>query len=157
MSQGAICAQTRLPNASVTLTGLPVSPYRYELVFPSYGDIPANVTYWPRNSDLATVKTTYRAPVNGVGYASMYATDGKYDLEGALESRPEPEAHRKGLSWRVIRHGRRISNFEEGPPPCSCREVSPRPVASRVASAAARLVTGSRRRPVPGRVTTTRP
>ncbi len=80
----------KLPNASVTLTGLPVSPYRYELVFPSYGDIPANVTYRPRNSDLATVKTTYRAPVDGVGYASMFATDGKYDLEGALESTPTP-------------------------------------------------------------------
>ncbi|MFE9443852.1 hypothetical protein ACFYO2_33830, partial [Streptomyces sp. NPDC006602] len=35
--------------------------------------------------------------------------------------RPEPEADRKDLSWRVIRHGRMISNFEEGPPPCSCR------------------------------------
>ncbi|NGY62506.1 S8 family serine peptidase [Lentzea sp. NEAU-D13] len=81
----------KLPNASVTLTGLPVSPYRYELVFPSYGDIPANVTYRPRNSDLATVKTTYRAPVDGVGYASMFATDGKYDLEGALESTSTPQ------------------------------------------------------------------
>ena len=80
----------KLPNASVTLTGLPVSPYRYELVFPSYGDIPANVTYRPRNSGLATVKTTYRATADGVGYASMFATDGKYDLEGALESTPTP-------------------------------------------------------------------
>ncbi|MEV6237845.1 S8 family serine peptidase [Lentzea sp. NPDC051838] len=80
----------KLPNASVTLTGLPASPYRYELVFPSYGDVPANVTYRPRNSDLATVKTTYRAPVDGVGYASMFATDGKYDLEGSLESTPTP-------------------------------------------------------------------
>ncbi|KJK33868.1 hypothetical protein UK23_44560 [Lentzea aerocolonigenes] len=80
----------KLPNASVTLTGLPVSPYRYELVFPSYGDVPANVTYRPRNSDLATVRTTYRAPVDGVGYASMFATDGKYDLEGSLESTPTP-------------------------------------------------------------------
>ncbi|MCP2243969.1 S8 family serine peptidase [Lentzea aerocolonigenes] len=80
----------KLPNASVTLTGLPVSPYRYELVFPSYGDVPANVTYRPRNSDLATVKTTYRAPVDGVGYAAMFATDGKYELEGALESTPTP-------------------------------------------------------------------
>ncbi|WP_157984728.1 S8 family serine peptidase [Lentzea terrae] len=80
----------KLPNASVTLTGLPLSPFRYELVFPSYGDIPANVTYRPRNSDLATVKTTYRAPVDGVGYAAMFATDGKYDLEGALESTSTP-------------------------------------------------------------------
>ncbi|MGW4210366.1 S8 family serine peptidase [Lentzea sp. NPDC004789] len=80
----------KLPNASVTLTGLPESPYRYELVFPSYGDVPANVTYRPRNGDLATVKTTYRAPVDGLGYASMFATDGKYDLEGALESTPTP-------------------------------------------------------------------
>ncbi|MFC3890986.1 S8 family serine peptidase [Lentzea rhizosphaerae] len=80
----------KLPNASVTLTGLPTSPYRYELVFPSYGDVPANVTYRPRNSDLATVKTTYRAPVDGVGYGSMFATDGKYDLEGSLESTETP-------------------------------------------------------------------
>ncbi|MEV4318071.1 S8 family serine peptidase [Actinocrispum sp. NPDC049592] len=80
----------KLPNASVTLTGLPVSPYRYELVFPSYGDVPANVTYRPRNSDLATVKTTYRASVDGVGYTAMFATDGKYDLEGGLESTPTP-------------------------------------------------------------------
>ncbi|MEU3648431.1 S8 family serine peptidase [Lentzea sp. NPDC034063] len=86
--EGARLAKS--PNASVTLTGLPVSPYRYELVFPSYGDVPANVTYRPRNSDLATVKTTYRAPVDGVGYASMFATDGKYELEGALESTPTP-------------------------------------------------------------------
>ncbi|SFR29849.1 Serine protease, subtilisin family [Lentzea waywayandensis] len=86
--EGARLAKS--PNAAVTLTGLPVSPYRYELVFPSYGDIPANVTYRPRNSDLATVKTTYRAPAEGVGYASMFATDGKYDLEGALESTPTP-------------------------------------------------------------------
>jgi hypothetical protein len=80
----------KLPNASVTLTGLPASPYRYELVFPSYGDVPANVTHRPRNGDLATVKTTYRAPVNGVGYGSMFATDGKYDLEGSLESTETP-------------------------------------------------------------------
>ncbi|WP_439658336.1 S8 family serine peptidase [Lentzea sp. HUAS TT2] len=80
----------KLPNASVTLTGLPVSPYRYELVFPSYGDVPANVTYRPRNSDLATVKTTYRTPANGLGYVSMFATDGKYELEGALESTLTP-------------------------------------------------------------------
>lgn len=80
----------KLPNASITLTGLPASPYRYELVFPSYGDVPANVTYRPRNSDLATVRTTYRAPVNGVGYGSMFATDGKYDLEGSLESTETP-------------------------------------------------------------------
>jgi hypothetical protein len=80
----------KLPNASVTLTGLPTSPYRYELVFPSYGDVPANVTYRPRNSDLATVKTTYRAPVDGVGYGSMFATDGKYELEGSLESTETP-------------------------------------------------------------------
>ncbi|MDX3659845.1 S8 family serine peptidase [Streptomyces sp. ID05-26A] len=80
----------KLPNASVTLTGLPASPYRYELVFPSYGDVPANVTYRPRNSDLATVKTTYRAPADGEGYAAMFATDGKYELEGALESTLTP-------------------------------------------------------------------
>ncbi|MFD1051289.1 hypothetical protein ACFQ1S_39990, partial [Kibdelosporangium lantanae] len=66
----------KLPNASVTLTGLPVSPYRYELVFPSYGDVPANVTY--------------RAPVDGVGYTTTFATDGRYDLEGGLESTPTP-------------------------------------------------------------------
>lgn len=35
--------------------------------------------------------------------------------------RPEPEADRKILSWRVIRHDRMISNFEAGPPPYSCR------------------------------------
>jgi hypothetical protein len=85
----------KLPNASVTLTGLPVSPYRYELVFPSYGDIPANVTYRPRNSDLATVKATYRAPVDGVGYTTMFATDGKYDLEGGLESTATPLPHER--------------------------------------------------------------
>ncbi|MFD4668816.1 S8 family serine peptidase [Lentzea sp. NPDC058450] len=80
----------KLPNASVTLTGLPPSPYRYELVFPSYGDVPANVTYRPRNGDLATVKATYRAPADSTGYTSMFATDGKYELEGALESTPTP-------------------------------------------------------------------
>lgn len=78
----------KLPNASVTLAGLPASPYRYELVFPSYGDVPANVTYRPRNSDLATVKTTYRAPVEGSGHVTAFATDGRYELEGGLESTP---------------------------------------------------------------------
>lgn len=86
--EGARLAKS--PNASVTLTGLPISPYRYELVFPSYGDVPANVAYRPRNSDLATVRTTYRAPVDGSGHVTMFATDGKYDLEGGLESTTTP-------------------------------------------------------------------
>jgi subtilisin family serine protease len=77
----------KLANGSVTLTGLPESPYRYELVFPHYGGVPANVTYRPRNSDLGTVKTTYRTHVQGsMGYATMFATDKGVDLEGALES-----------------------------------------------------------------------
>jgi subtilisin family serine protease len=81
----------RLANASVTLTGLPPSPYRYELVFPNYGGIPANVTYRPRNSDLATVKASYRMQVDGnVAYTTMFATDGKYELEGSLESTEMP-------------------------------------------------------------------
>ncbi|MBP2320899.1 subtilisin family serine protease [Kibdelosporangium banguiense] len=81
----------KLPNASATLTGLPASPHHYELVFPSYGGIPADVTYRPRNSDLATVKTTYRTPGDGgMGYVTAFATDGKYDLEGSLETTATP-------------------------------------------------------------------
>ncbi|MFD5825260.1 S8 family serine peptidase [Lentzea sp. NPDC060358] len=80
----------KTPDASVTLTGLPASPYRYELVFPSYGDIPANVTYRPRNSDLATVQATYRSAVDGTGYVTAFAGDGKYELESGLESTTTP-------------------------------------------------------------------
>jgi subtilisin family serine protease len=77
-----------LGTASVTLTGQTASPYRYELAFPHHGGIPANVTYRPRNHDLATVKANYRAHVEGgVGYIDFVKTkDGNLDMEEALWS-----------------------------------------------------------------------
>jgi subtilisin family serine protease len=58
-----------LGTASVTLTGIAVSPYRYELVFPHPGAIPSDVDHRVRDRQLATVKAKYHAMVpGGVGY-----------------------------------------------------------------------------------------
>jgi subtilisin family serine protease len=77
----------KLANPSVTLTGQTASPYRYELAFPHHGGIPANVTYRPRNHDLATVKANYRAHVEGgVGYLDFGTRDGDLRMDEGLWS-----------------------------------------------------------------------
>jgi subtilisin family serine protease len=77
----------KLANASVTLTGQTASPYRYELALPHHGGIPADVTYRPRNRDLATVKANYRANVEGgVGYLDFSTMDGNLHMDEGLWS-----------------------------------------------------------------------
>ncbi|SMC85326.1 S8 family serine peptidase [Kibdelosporangium aridum] len=78
----------KLGSASVTLTGLPTSPYAYELAFPSYGTIPVNLDYQARSRDVATVQTVYRG--DGVGSLTAQAIDGSRVLEGWMETRQVP-------------------------------------------------------------------
>lgn len=66
-SEGARLAA--LGTASVTLSGIAVSPYRYELALPSPGGIPSVVDYRLRDRDLATVRSKYHAMApGGTGY-----------------------------------------------------------------------------------------
>ncbi|MFC0114459.1 S8 family serine peptidase [Kibdelosporangium aridum] len=81
----------KLGTATVTLTGLPASPYRYELAFPHHGGIPGNLTYRPRNNDLATVKANYHSLVDGgVAYIDYMTRSGDLDMGSALWSTVVP-------------------------------------------------------------------
>jgi hypothetical protein len=77
----------KLGTAGVTLTGYPPSPYRYELAFPSFGAIPADVSYEARNRDLATVRAKYHSIVDGgVGYLDFSTAAGDLDMGSGLWS-----------------------------------------------------------------------
>ncbi|WP_328996325.1 S8 family serine peptidase [Kribbella sp. NBC_01245] len=77
-----------LKGAKVNLVGHPASPYRYELAIPELGGIPANLTYRPRNSDLAEHSTKYHALLDrgGSAYIDYGTTAGRFDLGSALWS-----------------------------------------------------------------------
>jgi subtilisin family serine protease len=80
-----------LGTASVTLSGIAASPYRYELAFPHRGGIPADVEYRPRKKDLATVRATYHAQVEGgVGYIDYSTEAYGFGLGGGLWSTVVP-------------------------------------------------------------------
>ncbi|CAM4005612.1 S8 family serine peptidase [Kibdelosporangium persicum] len=80
----------KLGNATVTLTGLPASPYRYELAFPHHGGIPGNLTYQPRSKDLATVKAKYHAQTDGVAYIDYRTRSGNLQMGSGLWSTVVP-------------------------------------------------------------------
>lgn len=77
-----------LEGAKVALTGYPASPYRYELAMPEPGGIPADLTYRPRNSDLAELSTKYHALLDrgGSAYIDYQTTAGRFDLGSFLWS-----------------------------------------------------------------------
>ncbi|MFC0622981.1 S8 family peptidase [Kribbella deserti] len=77
-----------LTGAKVNLTGYPASPYRYELAIPEVGGIPANLTYRPRNRDLAEHSTKYHALLErgGVAYVDYRTSVGRFGLGSNLWS-----------------------------------------------------------------------
>jgi len=80
-----------LGRASVTLTGIPVSPYRYELVFPHFGGIPSTVDYRPHDRELATVRADYHAMVpGGVGYLDFGTEVNGFGVDSGLWSTVVP-------------------------------------------------------------------
>ncbi len=54
-----LIAQAQAGTLKLTFHGVPASPYVYDLVAPYDGAIPAQVTYTPKPSDLATVNTRF--------------------------------------------------------------------------------------------------
>ncbi|WP_037263574.1 S8 family serine peptidase [Kibdelosporangium aridum] len=96
----------KLGNASVTLTGLPAGPYRYELAFPHHGGIPADLTYRPRNNDLATVQANYHSLVDGgIAYIDYMTRSGDLDMGSGLWSTLVPLPLRRNeyyspVSWQ---------------------------------------------------------
>lgn len=77
-----------LTGAKVSLVGNPASPYRYELAMPEIGGIPANLTYRPRNKDLAELSTKYHALLDrgGSAYIDYQTTAGRFGLGSFLWS-----------------------------------------------------------------------
>ncbi|MBE1486312.1 S8 family serine peptidase [Plantactinospora soyae] len=55
-----------------TVTGQPVSPYRYQLVNHVRGAVPANLAYRPTTAELAAVPTSYHDAGEGVRYSRAY-------------------------------------------------------------------------------------
>ncbi len=80
-----------LGTASVTLSAIAASPYRYELALPSDGGIPAEVDYRVRDRDLGTVRAKYHALVDGgVGYLDYGTRAHGFELGGGLWSTVVP-------------------------------------------------------------------
>ncbi|ONI77718.1 hypothetical protein ALI144C_30155 [Actinosynnema sp. ALI-1.44] len=81
----------KLGNATVRLVGQTASPYRYELAFPHFGGVPADLAYRPRNTDLATVKAKYHSMIdNGIAYVDYRTWSGDLDMGSWLWSTVVP-------------------------------------------------------------------
>ncbi|ALG06553.1 S8 family serine peptidase [Kibdelosporangium phytohabitans] len=72
----------KLGTATVQIAGIAVSPYHYELSYPSLGAIPANLTHQAKTKDLAEVRANYRAAGREADvFADPFAND--FPLAGA--------------------------------------------------------------------------
>ncbi|MET0135470.1 MAG: S8 family serine peptidase, partial [Kibdelosporangium sp.] len=117
-------AATRLAElgtASVTLASIAASPYRYELAIPHPGGIPSNVTYRPRNEDLATVQAKYHSMTpTGAALVDFQTVAGDIRMDSGLWTTrlPAPLERTEYYSadpveWR--RYVRSASNQKGGP------------------------------------------